>query len=66
MTCERILTAPYEDRDGWELNVMCIDDMLYFEEHISDQKLRERSVFVTRLFGKFFVRLMRFVNLGKT
>ncbi|SJL09830.1 uncharacterized protein ARMOST_13211 [Armillaria ostoyae] len=40
----RILTAPYEDRDGWELNVMCINGTMYFEEHISNQKLSEKSV----------------------
>ncbi|PBK75857.1 RAI1-domain-containing protein [Armillaria solidipes] len=39
----RILTAPYEDRDGWELNVMCINGTMYFEEHISNQKLSEKE-----------------------
>jgi hypothetical protein len=29
----RILIAPYENRDGWELNVMSVNGTLYFEEH---------------------------------
>ena len=39
---ERILTSPYEDRDGWDINVMCVDGTLYLEEHLSDEKLREK------------------------
>ncbi|KIJ33157.1 hypothetical protein M422DRAFT_213508 [Sphaerobolus stellatus SS14] len=39
----KILTAPYEDRDGWELNVMYVDGTLYFEEHSSEEKLQEKS-----------------------
>ena len=38
----RILTAPYEDRDGWELNIMHNNGTLYFEEFISDSRLREK------------------------
>lgn len=41
---ERILIAPYEERDGWEMNVMRVGDTLYFEEHISDAKLVEKYV----------------------
>lgn len=40
----RILTAPYEERDGWELNVMLLDETLYFEEHISNEKMQEKYV----------------------
>jgi hypothetical protein len=36
--------APYEERDTWTLNVMMIDDTLYFEEHLTDAKLAEKSV----------------------
>jgi RAT1-interacting protein len=36
------LIAPYEERDGWDLNVMCVNGTMYFEEHISDAKLAER------------------------
>lgn len=38
----RILTAPYEDRDGWELNVMSVNGTLYLEEHLSEAKLRDK------------------------
>ncbi|KAH8118243.1 RAI1-domain-containing protein [Phellopilus nigrolimitatus] len=39
----KILTAPYEERDGWLLNVMCVNGTLYFEEHLSSQKLKEKE-----------------------
>ncbi|KAL1666853.1 RAI1 like PD-XK nuclease-domain-containing protein, partial [Schizophyllum commune] len=39
----KILTAPYEDRDGWDLNVMFVDGTLYLEEHLSDAKLKEKN-----------------------
>ncbi|KAF8522382.1 RAI1 like PD-XK nuclease-domain-containing protein [Gautieria morchelliformis] len=39
----KILTSPYEDRDGYDINVMCVDGTLYLEEHLSDEKLREKS-----------------------
>jgi len=39
----KILTAPYEDRDGWELNVMFIRGTLYFEEFIDDARLKEKD-----------------------
>ena len=42
MVYERILTAPYEEREGWQLNVMCVNGTLYFEEHITDAKLLEK------------------------
>lgn len=34
--------APYEERDSWELNVMRVGGTLYFEEHLSDAKLKEK------------------------
>jgi RAT1-interacting protein len=40
----RILTAPYEDRDGWDLNLMFVNDTMFFEEHVSEDKLKEKSV----------------------
>ncbi|KAH7884805.1 RAI1-domain-containing protein [Phlebopus sp. FC_14] len=39
----KILIAPYEEREGWELNVMRVRGTLYFEEHLSDAKLKEKS-----------------------
>ncbi|KAH8074813.1 RAI1-domain-containing protein [Cristinia sonorae] len=39
----KILTAPYEERDGWELNVMLFGDTFYFEEHSSDDRVAERN-----------------------
>ena len=38
----RILIAPYENRDGWELNVMFINGTLYLEEHATEERLAER------------------------
>ncbi|KAJ7903314.1 RAI1-domain-containing protein [Mycena olivaceomarginata] len=45
----RILTAPYEERDGWEMNVMCVDGVLYFEEHLDEARLREKNEIAPRL-----------------
>ncbi|KAF9533915.1 RAI1 like PD-XK nuclease-domain-containing protein [Crepidotus variabilis] len=39
----KILTSPYENRDGWELNVMSINGTLYFEEHLTDARLQEKN-----------------------
>ncbi|KAG8789962.1 decapping endonuclease targeting mRNA [Serendipita sp. 398] len=39
----KILVAPYEEQDSWDLNVMLINDILYFEEHVSDERLREKE-----------------------
>ncbi|KAJ7067093.1 RAI1-domain-containing protein [Mycena amicta] len=39
----RILTAPYEEREGWDLNVMCVQGVLYLEEHRSEALLREKN-----------------------
>ncbi|KAI0052272.1 RAI1-domain-containing protein [Auriscalpium vulgare] len=39
----RILTAPYENRDGWEMNVMLCDGTLYFEEHLTEARLQEKN-----------------------
>ncbi|KLO11415.1 RAI1-domain-containing protein [Schizopora paradoxa] len=44
----KILTAPYEDRDGWELNVMNVADALYFEEHTTEGKLKEKESMTPR------------------
>ncbi|GJE89921.1 RAI1 domain-containing protein [Phanerochaete sordida] len=51
----KILTAPYEDRDGWELNVMLVDGTLYLEEHTSNEKLVEKEYMEPRhrLFSYF-------------
>ncbi|ESK95351.1 protein rai1 [Moniliophthora roreri MCA 2997] len=39
----RIMTAPYEERDGWEMNVMVMDGTMYLEEHLTDDKLHEKN-----------------------
>lgn len=31
-------------RDGWELNVMRVNGTMYFEEHLSTEKLKEKYV----------------------
>ncbi|KAF5340876.1 hypothetical protein D9758_012156 [Tetrapyrgos nigripes] len=41
----RILTAPYEDQDGWEMNVMFVNGTMYLEEHLTEAKLHEKYVF---------------------
>lgn len=44
----KILAAPYEERDGWDLNVMLVKGTLYFEEHLSDAKLEEKNAMTPR------------------
>ncbi|KAI6025077.1 RAI1-domain-containing protein [Pisolithus microcarpus] len=44
----KILAAPYEETDGWELNVMLINGTFYFEEHSSDAKLQEKNAMTPR------------------
>ncbi|KDR76133.1 hypothetical protein GALMADRAFT_462464 [Galerina marginata CBS 339.88] len=39
----KILTAPYENRDGWELNVMSLNGTLYLEEHLTEDRLSEKN-----------------------
>lgn len=39
----KILIAPYEERDGWELNIMLIDGTLYLEEHLSNAQIAEKA-----------------------
>ncbi|KAF8839526.1 RAI1-domain-containing protein [Paxillus ammoniavirescens] len=39
----KILIAPYEERDGWELNVMRVGETFYLEEHLTDAKLQEKN-----------------------
>ncbi|KAI0829255.1 RAI1-domain-containing protein [Trametes gibbosa] len=39
----KILTAPYEERDRCELNVMYVNGTLYIEEHYSDARLKEKE-----------------------
>ncbi|KAJ3714085.1 RAI1-domain-containing protein [Lentinula raphanica] len=39
----RILTAPYEDREGWCMNVMLINGTLYLEEHRTESQLVEKN-----------------------
>ncbi|EJD49018.1 hypothetical protein AURDEDRAFT_59961 [Auricularia subglabra TFB-10046 SS5] len=37
----KIMSAPYEDRDGWELAVMCVNDQLYIEEQFTAERLAQ-------------------------
>ncbi|KAJ3935618.1 MAG: RAI1-domain-containing protein [Lentinula lateritia] len=39
----RLLTAPYEDREGWEMNVMLINGTLYLEEHRTESQIMEKN-----------------------
>ncbi|KAG5636955.1 hypothetical protein H0H81_006303 [Sphagnurus paluster] len=39
----RILTSPYEEREGWDLNVMFVNGTMYFEEHLSEERLKEKN-----------------------
>lgn len=39
----KILIAPYEERDKWELNVMRLGDTIYLEEHATDQALAQKE-----------------------
>lgn len=39
---ERILVAPYDEMDGWELNVMLVNGTFYLEEHLSNAKLKDK------------------------
>ncbi|CAA7269629.1 unnamed protein product [Cyclocybe aegerita] len=39
----KILTAPYENREGWDLNVMYHNGTLYLEEHASEERLNEKN-----------------------
>lgn len=52
----RVLTAPYEERDGWAMNVMQCDGTLYLEEHFSDAKLAEKYVLIFRAWVEGFYR----------
>lgn len=39
----RILAAPYEEREGWDLNVMFMNGTLYLEEHLTEARLKEKN-----------------------
>jgi RAT1-interacting protein len=39
-----MIVAPYEARDGWSINVMHVDGVLYFEEHLTDAQLEAKYV----------------------
>ncbi|RDB26378.1 Decapping nuclease RAI1 [Hypsizygus marmoreus] len=39
----KILTSPYEEKEGWELNVMFVNGTMYFEEHLSESRLKEKN-----------------------
>ncbi|KIK55131.1 hypothetical protein GYMLUDRAFT_48077 [Collybiopsis luxurians FD-317 M1] len=39
----RILTAPYEDRDRFDMNVMLVNGTLYLEEHRTEAQLKEKN-----------------------
>ena len=37
-----MLAAPYEEREGWDLNVMFVNGTLYLEEHLTKARLKEK------------------------
>ncbi|KIO26316.1 hypothetical protein M407DRAFT_24403 [Tulasnella calospora MUT 4182] len=39
----KIITAPYENREGWDLNAMFVNNCLYIEEHSTDARLQEKE-----------------------
>ena len=39
-----MIVAPYEERDGWSINVMHVNGVLYFEEHLTDAQLEAKCV----------------------
>ena len=39
-----MIVAPYEERDGWSINVMRVNGVLYFEEHLTDTQLEAKCV----------------------
>ena len=41
-TRARLVTAPYEERDGWSLNAMLVNGMIYIEEHLTETQLLEK------------------------
>ena len=44
-----MIVAPYEDRDGWSINVMQLNGVLYFEEHLTDAQLEAKYVCIPTL-----------------
>ena len=39
-----MIVAPYEARDGWSINVMRVNGVLYFEEHLTDTQLEAKCI----------------------
>jgi len=39
-----MIVTPYEERDGWNINVMQVNGVLYFEEHLTDVQLEAKYV----------------------
>lgn len=39
----RIITAIYEERDGWEMTAQLIDGILYLEDYVSPDELTKKS-----------------------
>ena len=40
----RIIVAPYEETDDWTINVMQLNGVLYFEQHLTDAQLEAKSL----------------------
>jgi hypothetical protein len=38
----RLLTAAYNDRDGWEMNAMALDGNVYLEDSVSPDAVERR------------------------
>ena len=41
---ERMIVAPYEESEGWSINVMQLNGVLYFEQHLTDAQLEAKYV----------------------
>jgi len=48
-----MIVAPYEERDGWSINVMQVNGVLYFEEHLTDAQLEAKYVSLCLTFVQF-------------
>jgi hypothetical protein len=49
---QRLLTAPYEDRDTFIVNVMLVRGVIYLEEHYTDAQLLSKYVLLSAALRK--------------
>jgi RAT1-interacting protein len=38
----RLLTAAFNDRDGWEMNALALDGNVYLEDHVTDEAINRK------------------------